>query len=175
WKTLISGRGWSAPVLLGKQVWLTTAFETPFHPKELVDRPKDDKGEPIDILAQVELHAIGMDRDSGKVLHSIPLLNVPKPQMVHKQNSYASPAPVIEEDRLFAHFGTYGTVCVDTKSGEIVWKNEDLHIEHENGPGSCPILWKNLLIFHMDGSDVQFIVALVKVTGKIVWKRVLAR
>ena len=41
---------------------------------------------------------------------------------------------------------------------------------HENGPGSCPILWEDLLIVHMDGSDKQFVVALDKATGKVVWQ-----
>ncbi|HEY6563606.1 MAG TPA: PQQ-binding-like beta-propeller repeat protein, partial [Pirellulaceae bacterium] len=38
------------------------------------------------------------------------------------------------------------------------------------GPGSSPILWRDLLIVHCDGSDVQFIVALDKRDGHVVWK-----
>ena len=45
WKTRIHGRGWSSPVVLGKQVWLTTA--TP-----------DGK----------ELSVLALDRDDGRVL-----------------------------------------------------------------------------------------------------------
>jgi len=41
---------------------------------------------------------------------------------------------------------------------------------HENGPGGSPILWNDLLIFHMDGSDRQFIAALEKKTGKLAWQ-----
>src|SRR5689334_2384132 len=29
WKTAIPGRGWSSPVVLGRQVWLTTATDLP--------------------------------------------------------------------------------------------------------------------------------------------------
>ena len=43
-------------------------------------------------------------------------------------------------------------------------------MQHENGPGSTPVLWKDLLIFHMDGSDQQFVVALDKATGKERWR-----
>jgi outer membrane protein assembly factor BamB len=41
---------------------------------------------------------------------------------------------------------------------------------HENGPGSSPIVWGNLVILTFDGSDKQFMAALDKNTGKIVWK-----
>jgi outer membrane protein assembly factor BamB len=41
---------------------------------------------------------------------------------------------------------------------------------HENGPGSSPILYRDLVIFHADGSDKQFIAALDKQTGKLAWK-----
>ena len=42
--------------------------------------------------------------------------------------------------------------------------------EHFRGPGSSPILFENLLIFHMDGFDHQYVVALDKSTGETVWK-----
>ena len=41
---------------------------------------------------------------------------------------------------------------------------------HENGPGSSPIIWKDFMIFHLDGSDSQSIVALNKNNGKIAWQ-----
>ena len=41
---------------------------------------------------------------------------------------------------------------------------------HENGPGSSPLLWGDLMIFHLDGSDKQSIVALKQETGEIVWQ-----
>ncbi|MGY8650129.1 MAG: hypothetical protein ACKVKM_04875, partial [Verrucomicrobiia bacterium] len=48
--------------------------------------------------------------------------------------------------------------------------NEKIWVNHENGPGSTPVLWKDLLIFHMDGSDQQFVVALDKKTGHEKWR-----
>ena len=41
---------------------------------------------------------------------------------------------------------------------------------HENGPGSSPLVWDDLMIFHLDGSDKQHVVALYKDSGKIAWK-----
>ena len=171
WKSAITGRGWSSPVIDGKQIWITTAIETPTKPEDAARRLKKNTGDqPLTMLEQVELRAVCVDRDTGRIIHDVPLLTEREPQGVHALNSYASCSPVIEGGRLYCHFGTFGTACVDTAKGALVWKNTDLHIQHENGPGSSPVLWKNLLIFHLDGSDTQFLVALDKATGKLAWK-----
>lgn len=67
------------------------------------------------------------------------------------------------------HYGSMGTACINTSDGSIVWKRTDLKCKHVQGPASSPVLYKNLLILHFEGSDVQFIVALDKSTGKTVW------
>ncbi|MEO6786317.1 MAG: PQQ-binding-like beta-propeller repeat protein [Chthoniobacteraceae bacterium] len=171
WKTNIPGRGWSSPVVDGKQIWLTTAIETPAKPEDAARRLKANTGgQPVTLLEKVELRAVCVDRDTGRIVHDILLITEREPQWVHELNSYASPTPVIENGRLYCHFGTFGTACVDTAKGAVLWKNTSLHIMHENGPGSSPVLWKNLLIFHLDGSDTQSIAALDKNTGKLVWK-----
>ena len=79
---------------------------------------------------------------------------------------------MIEGGKVYFHFGAYGNACIDAKTGKILWKNEDkaLWVMHENGPGSSPLIWDNLMIFHLDGSDRQNIVALYKDSGKIAWK-----
>ena len=171
WKTALPGRGWSSPVIEGKQIWLTTAIETPAKPEDAARRLKKNTGDqPMTLLEKVELHAVCVDRDTGRIIHDLPLLSEDEPQWIHQLNSYASPSPVIEDGRLYCHFGTFGTACVDTAKGALLWKNTDLHVMHENGPGSSPVLWKDLLIFHLDGSDRQSLVALDKSTGKLAWK-----
>jgi outer membrane protein assembly factor BamB len=85
-------------------------------------------------------------------------------------NTYASPTPVIEAGRVYVHFGTYGTACLDTGTAETVWTRRDLNCEHHMGPGSSPTRFGDLLVFHVDGMDVQYVIALDKATGKTVWK-----
>jgi outer membrane protein assembly factor BamB len=148
WKVSIPGRGWSSPVILNNKIWLTTAV---------------DEGK--------ELHLIAINSTSGKMEFNLKLFEVDSLQKIHPLNSYASPSPVIEQGRVYAHFGTYGTACVDTESGEVLWKRTDFHCDHEVGPGSSPFLYENLLILTYDGTDVQFLVALDKETGKTIWKR----
>jgi outer membrane protein assembly factor BamB len=173
WRSVLPGRGHSSPVHDGKTVWVTTAIETPASEAEKKERLKDNKGLPtVTVLSKVSLRALKIDPKTGKVMQDIEILKKKQPQWVHKLNSYASPTPVIEDGKVYFHFGAYGNACIDAKTGKILWKNEDkaLWVMHENGPGSSPLIWDNLMIFHLDGSDKQNIVALYKDSGKIAWK-----
>ena len=88
----------------------------------------------------------------------------------HGINTYASPTPCIEKDYVYVHYGSPGTACIRTSDGAVVWKRTDLKCNHVQGPGASPVLYKNLLILHYEGTDVRFIVALDKSTGKEVWR-----
>ncbi len=171
WRTPIPGKGWSSPVIEGGQIWMTAAQEVEASETEKAERLKSNTGsQPVTVLSLVKLHAVCLDKNSGRLLHDLEILRKQNPQWSHKLNSYASPTPVIEDGRLYCHFGSYGTACVDTKEAKVLWRNQELEVQHENGPGSTPILWEDNLIFHMDGSDKQYIVALDKRTGKVAWR-----
>lgn len=147
WKTPIHDLGWSSPVIWGAQVWVTSATE-------------DGK----------QLFAIALDRETGQIIHDIKVFDNERPEPVSSVNSYASPTPVIEADRIYAHYGTYGTACLDTRDGRVLWSRQDLNCDHHEGPGASPILHGNLVIFNVDGRDTQYVVALDKTTGQTVWK-----
>ena len=171
WRTPIPGKGWSSPVIEGNQIWLTAAHETLASEAVKKERLKKDPSfKDHVLLSLVRLHAVCVDKRTGKLLHDLEILRKKDPQWVHKLNSYASPSPVIEDGKLYCHFGAYGTICVDIKTAKVLWRNLDIYVNHENGPGSTPTLWKGLIIFHMDGSDKQFVVALDKSTGKEKWR-----
>jgi outer membrane protein assembly factor BamB len=148
WKTPIHDKGWSSPVIWGNQVWLTTAT---------VDGKK--------------LYAMCIDLESGKIVRDLKLFDVENPSDTRQYNSFASPTPVIEQDRVYVHFGSYGTACLDTHTGDVIWQRRDLPCNHWRGPGSSPILFEDLLILDFDGFDYQYVVALDKRTGKTVWKK----
>ncbi len=171
WKTPLPGRAWSSPVVQGDQVWLTTAIETVAEPEDAARRLKENTGDqPLTLLESVELRALCVDRRTGRVLHSIPLFTEKEPQWVHELNSYASPTPVLGPGRAYFHFGTFGTACIDTRDARVLWTNTSLHIMHENGPGSSPVLIGRHLVFHLDGSDTQSIAALDADTGALAWR-----
>tara|TARA_B100000035_G_C21027486_1_gene566850 strand:+ start:345 stop:1664 length:1320 start_codon:yes stop_codon:yes gene_type:complete len=173
WMAEIPGRGHSSAVHENGHMWITTAIETPASDKEKEERLKENEGlSTVTVLSEVSLRAVKLDPKTGGIQKNIEVIQKKQPQWVHHLNSYASPSPVIEGNRLYLHFGAYGNACIDAVSGKIIWKNnqKELWVMHENGPGSSPIIWENLMIFHLDGSDKQSIVALFKDTGKIAWQ-----
>jgi len=150
WKTEIPYRGWSTPVVMGGQVWLTTAT-----------------------LDGNDFFAICLDANTGKIRFNEKLFHCDAPESLYNAvnvNCYATPSPVIEPGRVYVHFGVYGTACLDTATFKVLWQRTDLPCRHYRGPASSLILFENLLILTMDGVDVQYLVALDKKTGRTVWK-----
>jgi outer membrane protein assembly factor BamB len=147
WNAEIQGKGWSSPVVFGKQIWVTVASES-----------------------GNEMSGICLDFDSGKLIYDIHLFHPDSIYSKHSINTYATPTPCIEAGFVYLHFGTYGTACVNTSNGNVVWKRTDLNCDHVQGPGSSPILYKDLVILHIEGIDVQYLIALNKNTGETVWK-----
>lgn len=171
WKTPLPGKGHSSPIIAGDHIWLTTAFETPAKPEDVERRlKKNTGGQPLTVLEEAKFHAVCVSAKSGEILHDIHLFSTKEPQWVHRLNSYASPTPIFEDGFLYCHFGSFGSACLDTATGKVKWVNQDLQVMHENGPGSSPVLYGDLMIFHLDGSDKQFIAALSKSTGTLEWK-----
>ncbi len=148
WKTPIHGKAWSSPVIWGDQIWMTTATE-----------------------GGHERYAVCVDRETGKIVHDQLLYTIDEPQFCHVFNSYASPTPVVEQGRVYVHFGSAGTACLDTSTGKVLWSREDIECDHFRGPGSSPILYGDVLVVAYDGYDKQFVVAFDKITGNTVWRR----
>jgi outer membrane protein assembly factor BamB len=118
-----------------------------------------------------ELYVICVDAESGKILINQKLYEVENPEPLgNNVNSYASPSPVIESGRVYIHFGSYGTACLDTSDGKTIWSRQDIPCRHFRGAGSSPILFENFLILTFDGIDLQYLTALDKQTGKTVWR-----
>ena len=147
WKVPIPGLGWSSPAVAGGRVWLTTAMEKQY---------------------PVSLRAIALDAATGREILNVEVFTVEPDPLLNTKNSYSSPTPVIEGDRVYVHFGPYGTAALTT-SGQILWKVRLPH-NPEHGNGGSPALYGDLLIVNCDGIDEAYIVALDKKTGQIRWK-----
>ncbi|HZN07526.1 MAG TPA: PQQ-binding-like beta-propeller repeat protein [Pyrinomonadaceae bacterium] len=147
WKVAIPGRGWSSPVVQGERIWLTTATE---------------EGK--------SLRAIAVDLNTGAIIQNVEVFRLKSARLANSKNSFASPTPVVEGDRVYLHFGAFGTACI-TQSGEIVWKTRLEYDNGQHGTGGSPVIYEDLLIVSCDGNDVQFVVALDKTTGKVRWKK----
>ena len=147
WKTEIHDRGYSSPVVFNDQIWVTTA------------KP-DGK----------ELYAVCIDFKTGKIIYNIKVFTPDEVEMKNDINTYATPTPCIEKGFVYVHYGNIGTACINTVNGSIVWKRTDFKFKNIHGPASSPVIYKNLLILHFEGSDVRYIVALDKSNWKTKWR-----
>jgi outer membrane protein assembly factor BamB len=147
WKAAVPGLGWSSPVIGHGRVWVTSA----------VSQGRD-----------LSLQVLAYDVESGKPVLSQEVFRVRDPRSIHQQNSHASPTPILDGERVYAHFGSDGTAAL-TLDGTILWKARH-GCETQHGNGGSPVLWSDLLIFTCDGVDAAFVVALDVRTGKERWK-----
>jgi len=140
WKQKIPGAGWSSPVVWGDRVFVTTA---------------DDGGASCRVLS--------LDASTGCILWDKEVFRqkiLPK----REQNSYATPTPATDGERVYAVFSDGGFAALDF-DGNIVWTNRDYEYFSQHGLGASPILYEDLLIMPFDGSSPEA----EKVGWKIPW------
>ncbi|MBM3288529.1 MAG: quinonprotein alcohol dehydrogenase [Candidatus Hydrogenedentes bacterium] len=147
WKTAIHDVGHSTPVVLGDQIWTTTATTD-----------------------GTVLYAVAVDVKSGRIVHDIPVFEIAGPQRINPLNTHATPSAALEKGRVYVHYGSAGTACLDTSTGEVLWRRTDLNCDHMQGPASSPVLFEDLLVLTIEGTDKQFMAALNKKTGDTVWR-----
>ena len=155
WKVPVNGLGWSSPVIGQGRVWLTTSVETPASGRE---------------KAGLSLRALAFDAATGTRVVDVEVFRLTRLRPLNVKNSFASPTPILDGDRVYVHFGADGTAALST-SGEILWK-ASYNYESQHGGGGSPVLYNDLLIFNCDGNEYEaFVVALDTRTGKERWKR----
>lgn len=146
WKTPVPGLGWSTPVVADGRVWVTTATE-------------DGGG---------SLRLVAFNTTDGRETLNVEVFTTDDVRAPNPKNSLASPSPVVDGDRVYVHFGAYGTAAVST-DGEVLWSRR-FSYKTQHGNGGSPILYEDLLILSCDGFDAAFVVALDVTTGETRWK-----
>ena len=155
WKVPIDGRGWSSPVVAQGRVWLTTSVEMPASGRD---------------RAGLSLRALAFDAATGKRVVDVEVFRLTSLRPLNEKNSFASPTPILDGDRVYVHFGADGTAALST-AGEVLWKAR-YNYDSQHGGGGSPVLYNDLLIFNCDGNDYEaFVVALDVKTGKERWKQ----
>jgi outer membrane protein assembly factor BamB len=159
WKTAIPGEGWSSPIVFDDRVFVTTAI---------------DNG--------VSCRLICLKRHTGEILWNREVVQQ-APLRKEKRNSYATPTPVTDGQRVYVVFGD-GSVAALSLKGEVLWTYRDFKFYSQHGLGVSPILFRDLLIVPFDWSsdgedkkvgwqkpwDQSFILALDQDSGKVHWK-----
>lgn len=148
WKQAVPA-GWSTPAIWNGNIYLTGAV-------------KAEGG--------WSLRALCLDSATGQVRWDREVLRqAPQAPAIHGKNSHASPSPVVDGKHVFVHFGHQGTACLDL-DGNVVWRQTALRYAPVHGNGGSPIRVDDLLVFSIDGSDKQALVALDAATGQVRWQ-----
>ncbi len=147
WKAAVPGRGWSSPVVAHDRVWLTTA---------------------ITEGRETSLRLLSYDADSGRPSASVEVFRIRNAELLNPKNSHASPTPVVDDERVYVHFGSEGTAAL-TLDGVLAWKAR-YRCQTQHGNGGSPVLYRDLLIVTCDGADAAVVAALDARTGKERWK-----
>jgi outer membrane protein assembly factor BamB len=117
----------------------------------------------------VSLRVLGFDLATGRELVNTEVFRIDRPEPLNGKNSYASPTPIVEGDRVYVHFGAQGTAALTT-AGEVVWRMR-LDYQSQHGNGGSPVRYGDLLIINCDGNGGDaYVVALDVKTGKTRWK-----
>ncbi len=147
WKSAVSGRGWSSPVVAGGRVWLTTAVES---------------------RGGASLRLQAYDEQRGIRLLDREVFRLPDAELLNQKNSLASPTPIVDGNRVYVHFGLEGTAAVSL-AGEVLWTAQ-YACDTQHGSGGSPVLYRDLLIFSCDGFTDAYVVALETQSGRQRWK-----
>lgn len=170
WKVPVPGRGWSSPVVWEDKVFVTTVVS-----EGETEAPKPGLyfgGErPTPPTVAHQFRVLCFDVATGKTLWNTEVHHGAPAGPVHLKNTYASPTPVTDGERVYASFGDAGLFCLDSK-GAILWSANfgTFKTRYGWGTAASPVLHKDRLYVVNDNEEKSFVVALDKLTGKQVWK-----
>ena len=149
WKIEVPGSAWSSPTLHRDRLFVTTAII--------------NDGKPT------SLRLLSYSADSGDLIWDRELFQPADVPGIHRKNSQASPTPIGEDGRIYAHFGHLGTACVDFE-GNVLWRQTELTFEPIHGNGGSPVIVDDKLIFSCDGNRDPYLAALDKNSGEVLWR-----
>lgn len=158
WKTSIPGDAWSSPIVYDDHVFLTTATEE-----------------------NASCRVICVNRGDGSIAWNKEVhRQVPGPR--RRENSFATPTPVTDGQRVYAVFSDGTAVAVDF-TGKRLWKNSEVTFHSLHGLGSSPVLVQNQLVMPFDGNSPDdrrvgwkvpwenaILLSLDAATGSVRWK-----
>lgn len=142
--------GWSSPVVSGGTIYLSGSTNV-------------DGG--------VSLAVLAFDLTTGKQLWSSEAIRADSGSAAskHSKNGLASPTPIIQDGKIYAHFGHLGTAALDL-NGTVLWRQTTLKYSPVHGNGGSPALVDGLLIFSCDGAVNSYLAALDAKSGEVKWK-----
>ena len=179
WKTEIPGRGHSSPVVWGNRIFLTTSIKGEQVPGKKAPVHLDFNRQPgylhpdaTDVDYKHALKVLAIEANTGKVLWEKTAYDGDMWDDRHRKNTNASSTMAVDGERAYAFFESAGLYAYNF-DGTLAWKKSlGGIIKAGLGPGTSPIIYKDLVILQCDQEmgDGSFIAALNRKTGDQVWR-----
>ena len=152
WKVEIPGRGTSSPVVRADRVFVTTAV------------PAADDG-------TLDFRVICLDRATGRQRWSRTVVTARPHEATHPTNTFASASPCVDDERVYAHFGSRGLFCLSL-DGEPLWDRDfgDMQIRNGFGEGSSPTLHGDVILVPWDHEGPSALHCLDARSGTTRWE-----
>jgi outer membrane protein assembly factor BamB len=173
WTYVLSGTGWSSPVVWGNKIFIASAFaekKSPEKPEEAESQePEKEDTSYLNDIYRWELTCI--DLKTGKKLWE-QVARKGSPRVgAQSGNTYASETPVTDGKRIYVYFGMTGVYCYDF-NGKLIWQKDLGAYPTLNswGTGSSPVIYKDLLFIQIDNEETSFLVALNTANGEEKWR-----
>ena len=115
WKVPLPGKGLACPIVWGSYVFVATAVPTG---KKVGGAPGGPPGR--DPIEDQEFVVLAFDRASGKELWKKSVNKAVPHQTAHPVNSYATPTPVTDGERVYVSFSSFGIYALGF-DGAIAW------------------------------------------------------
>lgn len=109
-----------------------------------------------------------LDRGTGEVRWTCEAMTGPVGQL-HKDNSAATPTPVVADGRIYAYFGSPGLVCISA-AGQRLWTCKDLRYDSVYGPAVSAVLSGDKVIVLSDSRLGSTLTAVDAKTGTVAWR-----
>jgi outer membrane protein assembly factor BamB len=151
--------GYSSPVIGGGLIFLTG----------LEGGVRRDIGRMGVVDEGGKLTTVAVDRGSGKIVWK---REAPRPRVerYRSTNSPASASPVTDGENVYVFFGDFGLLSYG-KDGAERWRLPLGPFHDQNGHGSSPILYRDLVIMVCDDDVESFLIAVDKRTGQVRGRR----
>lgn len=169
-KVALPGEGHSTPVVWGERIFLTAAIADDERvPSHYADVPGAHDNRPVDRYYRFVV--LALRRSDGALLWQREVRRALPHEGAHVSATLASASPVVDGERVYAFFGSYGLYAL-SHDGKLVWQRDfgTLRSLHAHGEGASPALSGDTLVVNWDHEGPSFLVALDAGNGEVRWK-----
>ena len=156
WQAKIPGEGWSAPIVVGEKVIVSTSVSS--------------GGKDMNSEHDWQVHCF--DKTTGKAVWSKTVAHG-KPRLgTHRDNTYASETPVSDGKHVVVYFGMTSVCCFDLDGNEL-WKKDlgNFPMQNNWGTSSSPVIFEGSVFLQIDNELKSFLVSLDIKTGAEKWRK----